>query len=379
MPITLGELLQPQVILDTVSKVSAGKGVLSRFFGMHIGGKNIKTSPSRYAQVRVINNTREPANFRAPGTGPSTTPPNPIGLQRVAMARVHEKITLDGELLSNLATTVGPNSVIDREGQDYIAEQEEFLGQKFNCAVEVMVAGMVQDSLYIVQSGDKFIPYLSSQAGTQVQINFQVPSGNKNQLNMLGTGYIIGTPWNNAAATIVQDCLNVRKAYVQLTGMQPKYALLNSSTLAYIMQNTELRTVGGTVQAVFDSFMYEDTKDKDGYNLAEKGSVRFRALPWLQWVIIDDVLSIGGSDPVYSTGTGTLTNVTPNDTVIFLPEPDPSWVPIYHGSELIYEDRGKPMTLKTGFQSWRSHDIEPTRLSIVGLLNAIPFYKREKA
>lgn len=380
MPVTLNELLHPQVIVDTITKVQAGKGALSSFMGWDLGSGKVKKVETRYASFRIFNQTREPATFRAPGTGPAVTPPNPVGEQRVQMSRAHEKIILDAEQLGNLAVLSGPNAQIDRGGQDYIAHQERFLGVKFNQAVEVLCAGFVRGQLYLSISGDNFVPALTTPAGTYLTIDFQLPAGNKSQLDMLGAGSIIDVSWDNDSAPIVKHILNVRAAMVQLTGMQLTHILVNSSTWFHIINNIGVRTIGGVVQSPFESFSYVDQKDQDGKPMAGMGMATLRAIPWVKFVIIDDLLSIGGSDPVYSTGTGTLTKVVPDNVAVFMPDPDPLWANMWHGGELVCEDYAqKKMDLKVGFSAWSRFDIEPTAISIVALLNALPVPYRSNA
>ena len=380
MPVTLNELLQPQVITDTISKLSTKKGTyLTRLFGMQLGGGNKKEVPTRYASFRVNNHVREPMSGRAPGTGPAVIAPNPMGEQRVAMARFHEKMILDYEQLGNLSPIVGPNAQIDEGGQDYIAKQIEHQVDKGNASLDVLVAGLIRGALYLAQSGDNWVPYLTSQGGTEITVDFQIPAANKTQLNMLAAGNIIGTSWDNPAAPIVKNILKVNEAFINLNGMPFRNLLVDSTVFGHIITNTEVRNVGGTVQSPFDSFTYDQARDVDGNVMAGKMTAKLRAVPWLDIHIIDDVLSIGGTDPVYSTGTGTLTKVVPATVGVFLPPIEKSWVQMWHGGEYISEDVGKPAAMKKGFQMWKSHGIEPTTISLLALLNALPCLYREKA
>lgn len=378
MPVLLNELLQPQVITATISKLAKAKaGRLSQLFGMHLGGPNKTESPTRYAEWRIDNHTREAANFRAPATAPATRMPNPYGAQRFAMTRVHEKIPLDAEMLGNLSPIIGPNAQIDEGGQNYIKRQEGHLAELFQNSVEVMVAGMIRGAMYLTQSGDNWVPYLSSQGGTELTIDWNIPSGNKTQLDILGAGSLITQSWDDASAQIVKQMLSIRGAYESLTGAPLTDALVNSTTLGKFIGNTELRTVGGSVQSTFDAFTYEDEMGMDGMKVAGKGVITFRALPWLRFHIIDQTLSIGGTDPIFSTGTGTRTAVVPNDKVIFMTEPSADWVTMYHGSEYVSENHGQPLAKKTGFSTWHTYTIEPSGVSIVGLLNLLPVIYRE--
>lgn len=379
MHVTLHELLQPQVIVETISKISVGRGALSQIFGWQLGSGSVKKVPTRYASFRIFNKVREVATFTAPGTGPNVIPPNPMGEQRVAMARMHEKLILDAEQLGNLSPISGPNQQVDQGGQDYIKHMETYMAERFNGAVEMMTAGFIRGILYLEKSGHQYIPKLTAPSSDYISVDFGVPSGNKTQLDMLGSGSIIDVSWANPAANIVGHCLDIRAAMVQLTGMPLACVMLNSSTWKNVINNTSVRTVGGTVQAPFDSFTYEEGKDALGNPLAGVGMAKLRAIPFIDWYIIDDVLSVGGSDPVYSTGDGSLTKVVPDNVAVFMPKIDTSWCQMWQGGEYISEDVGKPWVRKEGFSAWKSYSIEPTALSLVALLNALPVPYREKA
>ena len=106
-----------------------------------------------------------------------------------------------GEFLGNLSPIIGPNSQIDTGGQSYIARQTVHLAEKYNNTIELMTTGMFQDNLYFQLSGDNLLPVIGAPTGSNigVQIPFQIPSGNKNQLNILGTGNIVLIGWQNVA------------------------------------------------------------------------------------------------------------------------------------------------------------------------------------
>lgn len=381
MPVTLGELLQPQVIVDTISKVSVGKGSLSQLLGFDLGSSKIKKVPTRYASFRIFNQVRQPAAFTAPGTGPSVVPPNPVGTQQVGMARLHEKIILDAEQLGNLSRIDGPNAQIDSMGQDYIGRQVEFMAQKVNMSVETMTASFLRGALYLQANGSRYEPYMSTPSGNYLTVDFGLPAGNKSQLNMLGAGNIISLSWANPAAPIIADLSNVRSAMVQLTGMPLANVICNSLFFhTYVIKNTDVRTIGGAVQAPMDAFQYMDSKAEGGFPLAGMAQkVKLKAIPWIDWYLVDDVVSIGGSDPVYSTGTGTLTKVVPDDGAFLLPPIDGTWCQMWHGGELVAEDYGKPMQLKMGLSAWRRFDIEPTTVNLLTLLNFLCVPYRERA
>lgn len=238
--ISLHELLTPQVILKAVSRIRKFQGRLGRWLGFQpnrvnndtvsLEGANTRQGDTRYASFRLDDVTRVVAKGRAPGTGPASVPPNPVGDVRVSCARFHEKVRLLGEFLGNLSPIVGPNSQIDTNGQNYIARQTKHVAEKYNNTIELLATGMMQDNLYFQLDGDNLLPIIGAPTGSNVgfQIPFQVPTGNKSQLNLLGTGSIIQIGWQNVGAPILKNCLQIQAASTQLSGHQPQHFWMNS-------------------------------------------------------------------------------------------------------------------------------------------------------
>ena len=153
-----------------------------------------------------------------------------VGDVRISCARFHEKVRLLGEFLGNLSPIIGPNSQVDTGGQSYIARQTTHLAEKYNNTIELLTTGMFQDNLYFQLNGDNLLPVIGAPTGSNLgfQIPFQMPSGNKNQLNMLGTGNILLVGWQNLSAPLIKNCLQIQAAMTQLSGYQPRHMWMNS-------------------------------------------------------------------------------------------------------------------------------------------------------
>src|SRR5215472_8434386 len=255
MAASLTELLLPQVVLDVISRIKSGRGPLASWLGFQPARFNAETvelqgphtlrgtGSVRNVTYRIFDHTRVVMKARAPGTGPATVSQNPMGQNTVSVARFHQKIPLNYEFLGNLSPMVGPNSQIDAGGQAYIQQQETFLAEQVNNAVEMMAAGMMRDSLYFIQSGDNWLPNFNAPTGTQVgfQVPFQIPAGNKNQFNMLGAGNIIQTTWLNQAAPIIGNIQSIIAAYKQLSRYNMTDTWINSVMWYNVLTNTEVR------------------------------------------------------------------------------------------------------------------------------------------
>lgn len=385
--------MTPQVILKAVSRIRKFQGRLGRWVGFQpnkynpdnvsLEGPNSRYGDTRFATFRLDDVTRVVGKARAPGTGPASVAVNPVGDVRVSCARFHEKVRLLGEFLGNLSPIIGPNSQIDTGGQSYIARQTTHLAEKYNNTIELLTTGMFQDNLYFQLSGDNLLPVIGAPAAPALgfQIPFQIPAGNKNQLNMLGTGNIIQIGWQNSGAPLIKNCLQIQAATTQLSGYQPRHFWMNSLGWYNVLLNSEVRNTAGSSNTPFASYDRVKEKAMDGMDQAEFAA-ELRGLPWAQWHIADDVLVTGSDiDPTWSSApsTATFIKVCPDNTCIITPEPSPDWCEMYHGAEYISENAGQPMQLKRGYTFWKEWVTQPSCIELIALMNCIPLLYVPKA
>lgn len=397
MTVSLHSLLTPQVILKAVSRVRKFQGRLGRWMGFQpnrfnpdtvsLEGPNSRNGDTRFVTFRLDDVTRVVGKGRAPGTGPASVAVNPVGDVRVSCARFHEKVRLLGEFLGNLSPIIGPNSQIDTGGQSYMARQTVHLAEKYNNTVELMTTGMLQDNLYFMFSGDNLLPVIGAPVPPAVgfQIPFQIPAGNKNQLNMLGTGNIINIGWQVLSAPLLKNCLQIQSAATALSGYQPRHVWLNSLLWYDVLLNTEVRNTAGSANTPFAKYDNVPERASDGMLQPEFSAV-LRGVPWLNWHIADDVIFTGSStsagdiDPTWSSSAGTTTvKVCPDNVAFFLPDPSPDWSEIYLGAEYISENAGQPMMLKRGYTFWKEWVTQPSCIELIALMNALPLLYVPKA
>lgn len=398
MAVSLHSLLTPQVILKAVSRIRKFQGRLGRWVGFQpnrynpdnvsLEGPNSRYGETRFATFRLDDVTRVVGKARAPGTGPASVALNPIGDVRVSCARFHEKVRLLGEFLGNLSPIIGPNSQIDTGGQSYIARQTMHLAEKYNNTIELLTTGMFQDNLYFQLSGDNLLPVIGAPSAPNIgfQIPFQIPAGNKNQLNMLGGGNIIQVGWQNASAPLIKNCLQISAASTQLSGYQPRHFWMNSLMWYNVLLNTEVRNTAGSANTPFAEYDRVPEMNADGLPAAEFAA-QLRGLPWATWHIADDVLVTGGDvDPTWAQGAAAVTagttsfiKVCPDNTMIIAPDPSSDWAEMYHGAEYISENAGQPMQLKRGYTFWKEWVTQPSCIELIALMNCIPLLYVPKA
>lgn len=388
----LTQLLQPQVVLRVISRIRDKYGFMGRFFGFQpdrfdpesvtLSGPNTVSSNSsvRQAVYRIFDNTRVVAKFRPPGTGPATVALNPVGQVQISVARFHQKFDLEAEFLGNLSKIIGPNSVIDTMGQDYITRQEGSMARQFSNAIEVLATGMARDSLYFNIVGDDWYPSFTAPAIGQ-RINFQIPDSNKLQLNMLGVGNLLTISWGNIGAPILSDFAAITAAYVQLSGYAMTDVLVNGLMWQQILLNTQVRNQAGSSNTVYAEWDREPETFMDGQpGVYYVG--KLKALPNVRFHICDDVVALNTDiDPSYSTAPATaqLVKVIPDTMAIFCTQPNNEWVWMYHGGEYVCEYPGAPLVFRGGYYTWKETTTQPSSVSLIGVLNAIPILSTPKA
>lgn len=388
--VALHDLLQPQVMLDVVSRMRTPNNRMAKWFGFltnrfdegsgELRGPNTTRTPVRSGVYNIFDNTRTVASARAPGTGPATISPNPYGQVTYQCIRWHEKTRFLAEDLGNLAKVFGPNTMIDEGGQSYIAQQTKFLLQRFNNAVELATWAMFRGTLYLSNVGDNWIPLLTAPSAPTpyITINYRIPTGNTLKLNMLGAGDIIATSWDTITTPILSHLAAIDAAMTQLTGDSLQHVWINSKTWMNVIKNTQVINAAGSANTPFATFDRIKEKGYDGEEVSEYTAV-LRGMPFITFHINNAVLvADGGTDPSYAAGTGALTMAIPDNYALFMPDPKPDWIDWLECPEYVSEQPGQPMVQHYGMHFWSEYITQPTCIELLGLLNGIPRVRRPK-
>jgi len=354
MTITTDEILAPKTILKAVSQLDLPGTSLQRLFGWGFAGKNILRQSGRNFSYDSFAATRSLPTGRAPGVAASRQSAGKVSDSNGTFPRAAETIPLLDEVLLNRRALGHSPSVLDVAGENYITRQEIYLAQRFANLVEFQTAAMLRGQYVYANDGDE-LRHSFSGAGTT--INFQIPAGNKGQLDMLGAGDLLNADWANTNTDIPGQLQNINAAMVQVTGMGLSHVLLTGSGWQKVLNNAKVQLLGGSANVVFES-------------LRRVGAGEFtavlRALPWITFHVIDYGLDVwSGSSEVF-------TKLIEDDHAIFMPQPSSRWTQYLEGSEIVTEGPGGPKSEQFGFYAYGYATHDPSGWDLAAVFNGIP-------
>lgn len=281
----LPKILHPAIVNERVSRLRVVNNTLQKKFKMTAGGAASQTVPSRRGSYDVFNETREVATATVPGTHAAVIARQPVGNVPFTIPRTAEKLPILMEEVNQLRAIGGPTNTVDSLGEVYIAEQEKEVKRRFTNLREFQVAALLRGSYtYTQSSADQMVHGFS---GGSITINYQMPSGNKSQLDMLGGGDIIGVAWDNNAAPIVRDLFAVNSAFEELVGRGLKEIICTSVVWGFVITNAEVQNLAGSV----NNPVREISKDDDN----EQFTAVLNGAGWVDWTITDNGLNLNGT------------------------------------------------------------------------------------
>lgn len=303
----------------------------------------------------IFDDVRKVANGRLPNVTSGTMALSPVGQVFGAFPRVYDHAYVSAEKAHNYRQLGGTEK--DTMGEVYIREQFTRVKQQVANYKEIQYAGLLRGQYFLVQNGDNLTPSLSAGG---IEINYQVPDGNKEQLNMLGTGNLISAPWDNAATDIFGDILNITDAFEELTGLAMETVVLNFNTWKHIPTNTGLKDLAGSANQV-----WIDVTTPEDNNWVYV----LRAFPNIKWQVIAERLD---------TNEGT-TKMIADDHAHFLPKASSDWITMLHGSEPIAHFDGDTPVERFGDYFYSQPTSDPAGYKLYGVYNGIPMLKVPKA
>ncbi len=346
----LPRILHPSIVNERISRLHVINDTLQRRYGMSKGGANVRTTPSRRGSYDVYNDTREVATATLPGTHAATVARNPVGNVPFTIPRTAEKLPILMEEVNQLRALGGPVDGVDSLGEVYIMEQERVFKQRFTNLREFQIAAMLRGSYTYTQSGQDMTHGFS---GGSITVDYQVPSGNKSQLDMLGGGDIIGTAWDNAAAPLIRDLLAINSAFIELVGRGLQDILTTSVIWGFVITNTEVQNLAGSVNNPVQNF---DRNNDEEFLATLNGA------PWVKWTISDNGLSLGG----------TFTKLVADTDASFTTKMDGSVVQYFEAPEPVVDPVTNAMSNPSGEYYYHKVIDDPVSYECHGRFNGLP-------
>ncbi len=356
----VADILAAKRIMGVVSRVKPGLTAISKILGFNIGGGNRAQYGGRRFFYDTFNRSRRVATGSLPGQSSNLIAPQKVGEVMGTFPRSAMTIELLDEDIYNQRRIGGPTAELDAMGLEYITRQELFLGEQFANMIEFQTAAMLRGAYYYQSVNGTLFHSFTSASAAQT-IDFQVPSGNKNQLNMLGGGNIITASMLLPSTDVVTIFFNINQAMQQLSGFSLGHVICKSQFWNALINNDYVVSQAGSAATPLQSI----DKDEDGNFTAV-----LRSMPWLTFHILEHGLEI---DSTY-----TYTQLIEDDHFICLPSaPASEYCQYLEGSEIVTEGPGvqAPRGEQFGFYPFAYPMFDPSRWNLSGVFNGVPSLK----
>jgi hypothetical protein len=131
-----------------------------------------------------------------------------------------------------------------------------------------------------------------------------VPAGNKDQLDILGTGAIIGASWATDGTDIIGDVRAIKKAALIKTGYPIRHAFYGANLPQYLLSNTDIGALIHASPVLSQAIAQAPSELPPGFL-------------GLEWHPIDDAF--------FTDAAGTNQSWFSGDELIFTPDPSSDW------------------------------------------------------
>lgn len=368
VPVTLEGMLKHPYVTGVISRLKPAGTAFQQFYRM--GVADTATEPmnfNRHLVYDIFDNTRTMAQARAPKVGPAHIAPKPIGQGHATALRLYESIPFAYEDVYGIRALGGQFGPLDKTGQSWVARQMMFAAQRFANAHEFMISRMFRGGFSITKAaGDEYT--LTELGSGTWDVPYNIPSGNKTTI-----GGLIDAEWDLAGTKIIDHMLEINKRAELISGYPIRHIWVNSTTYKYMLANTQLQTVRGTANRVFEQYNpYGSSTTGADRNIGF--TVIFPAIPQFIVHVYDAVSVVATQTDPATPATNNSSLYVPDGIAIMTPEPEPGgWHGLYHSTELIREDgNAGPVTAKTGLESWSRPTNDPPGEELTMLINSCP-------
>lgn len=222
----------------------------------------------------------------------------PVNLLHTFEHQMHEPIVLQ-HLLS-------VNGGEQQLGRDEIARQVGAFRKLFdNLRLAAIYSLLFQGAIHFDGDGN----LLPNSTGAFITVDFGIPAGNKNQLNVGAWGAIISASWATAATDIIAQLVALKQAAIKLTGYPVVNAFYGANVMGYL-------TANDTIKALISGSAGMSEQAAAGN--VPRGLCGFNWYPCFEAIYLDQ--------------DGAAQVMCGADTVVFTPAVDASWYEMLEGT-----------------------------------------------
>lgn len=347
-----------------VSRVAATSKWLLARFGMGPGGRNIGFSKQREDSYDIFNATRKLAEVRNPKAGSAPVNRQKAGSVHYAIPHFAEHQRMTIAEVRNQRPIGGTGGEIDETGQNELGRQQRYMGNRIANSRLAMLGGMLRGALYVhtgaSNADSMYLSYTS--ASNLMEINFGRHAGNEGTIDAhdrpgedgsvaMFSEPIFNDPWDNGTVDIPNQFMTLNRVSKIQTGSLVELALMSSATWKYLVNNDHIRAQAGISNKPFEYIRRrEGASDND--EMPTEFEARFPAIPWMNFVMSDEVIEIG------PPGSETLTQIIPPGYIWCGPDPlrHRDLVEMLEYDEPVRERAGVAAVPRRGVYAWVNED-----------------------
>lgn len=363
------QLFQTPTITGLVNQIDTPGSLFQRFYGLSGTGKRVQ---GRHTGWDLFNGTRSVASIRAPRTGPNLRSRKPYGSRSAQLLRTHEKLMIFDEDLMRFRPAGAPIGSIDAGGQAYVRQQLGYFSQVFRNTREWAVSRMFRGGFGVKVYGDEMRLCESGDSDAMFTIDYGMPAGHFDQLDVTGSGDIIDTSWDNPAADIVSQFMVLDVEAERVSGYPTRHIWINGNTARYLFENTQLASIRGTSVRIFETLSRREIDPAS--RLPDTGyDIVFGAMPLHRFHVYNGGLAAPGTAEDFDSqiSTSNFERLIPDNVAIITPDPG-DWCEMHSGSEYIRENVTRPMREVYGMNSWSTPVIDPSGQEVKMVDNFLP-------
>lgn len=319
--------------------------------------RRTRTVEGDYGTYTKVEGTRKTARIAQYGSASRRRQLKGVSEVPIKLLHTIENIAHTPATLMNLTNyasetkqKLGMQEVTRRTGEF----KDLFVNLRYACVYSLLAHG----AIYFDGDGD----LLHSSASAVTTVDFAVPAGNKDQLDVLGDGAIINASWATAGTAIHKQIKALKKAARKLTGYPIRNAFYGGNILDYFLGNTKLKEIINRAPNLQSAFAGGEIAD---------------GFLGLHWAPIDEAFYVDADD--------TKRDFFGDDTVIFSPDVDPTWYDFIEGTYPIPTDIGgvtkdsisamKAIEIATGMFSYATVESDPAGIKQVAGDTFLPVLK----